>query len=801
MKTQARMLLILRTLVCAACLLAVGVDAASAQPAGRLAGVVRDATGSVLPGVTLTVAGPALGAPRTVVTDEHGQYVLDSLPEGRYLVTATFSGFEPRTTEVQVGSGGATFDIMLAVSSFAERTSVTATKTGAADIQSTPIAITVLPARTIEQLGVERVEGLAGLVPTVTVSQSPAGTPLVTIRGIGSNSAVAGADPSSTIHLDGVYIARSAMSSMDLLDVERIEVLRGPQGTLYGRNSVGGTINIVTRPPTNALETSVRLTAGNYDKLRAEGAVRGPLVKNKVMGGFAFLRGTRDGFVRDLDHPDHSLGSEDTWAGRGQLRVVLGMHGELLLSGDYGRFDGVPLPYAKPIAAKPGFIFDSPDSLWAVRTSHLASGKNIQQGASAKLAVRLKGTTTVTSLTAYRKSDTHFFFDPDATELLVATTDAPGVQRQVSQELTLAQRTPRLTWIAGVFWFDDNDDAQIEITQYGPRIQIRPFSTVDARAWALFSQATCSLSSRVSLTGGVRYSDEQKDIHNVGGVYRLDTAVLANPASFYDFVDRAIYDAWTPKASVQFQASRETFVYFSAARGFKSGGLNVTATTPGGAFRPEFAWSYEGGLKRTMADGRVYVNTAVFYNDHKDLQVQTFLRPGVVHISNAASATITGLELEATAAVRRSLHLAGQVSWLDATYDRYLATGPGDVTGDAAGHRLSNAPEWSGSVSAVYELTTGRAGTASLRGDVSWQGRVFFTPFNTPIETQPSYGLVHLRAGFEPRSHRWEVAVYARNLGNEAYITGAMAPNVGFPASVGHPAEPRQWGTQFTVRR
>ena len=162
----------------------------------------------------------------------------------------------------------------------------------------------------------------------------------MTIRGIGSNSAVAGADPSSTIHLDGVYLGRPAMASMDFLNVERVEVLRGPQGTLYGRNSVGGTINIVTRQPTNTLETSVRLTAGNYDKLRAEGAVRGPLVKNKVMGGFAFLRGTRDGFVKDLDHPDHSLGSEDTWAGRGQLRVVLGTHGELLLSGDYGRFDG-----------------------------------------------------------------------------------------------------------------------------------------------------------------------------------------------------------------------------------------------------------------------------------------------------------------------------------------------------------------------------------------------------------------------------------------------------------------------------
>jgi iron complex outermembrane recepter protein len=797
MKTEPRILLIVRTLVCAACLLAVGVDAVSAQPAGRLAGVVRDATDSVLPGVTLTVAGPALAAPRTVVTDEHGRYVLDSLPEGRYLVTATFSGFEPRRTEAQVSIDGPPFDIRLDVSWVAERTSVTATKTGAASIQTTPVAITVLAARTIEQLGAERVESLAGLVPAVTVSQSPAGTPLVTIRGIGSNSAVAGADPSSTIHLDGVYIARSAMLAMDLLDVERLEVLRGPQGTLYGRNSVGGTINIVTRQPTNALETNVRLTAGSYDKLRAEGAVRGPLVKNKLMGGFAFLRGTRDGLVKDLDHPDHALGSEDTWAGRGQLRVVLGLRGELLLSGDYGRFDGVPLPYAKPIAATArGEAFVSSDSLWAVRASHLASGSNMQQGASAKLAVRLNGTTTVTSLTAYRKSDTHFFFDPDATEVPVATTDASGIQRQVSQELTLSQRTPRVTWVAGVFLFDDREDAQVEITQVRAGRQIRPFSTVDASAWALFSQATYSLSSRVSLTGGIRYSDEQKDIHNVGGVYLVDTAALIPT---YDFVDRAIYDAWTPKASLQFQASRETFVYVSATRGFKSGGLNVTAT--GGAFRPEFAWSYEGGLKRTMAEGRVSVNTAVFHNDYRDLQVQTFLDQGVVFISNAASATITGLELEAAAAVKRSLHLAGQVSWLDATYDHYLATGPGDVKGDAAGNRLNGAPGWSGSVSSHYEFATGRVGTASLRGDVSWQGRVFFTPFNTPIETQAAYGLVHVRAGFEPRSHRWEVAVYARNIGNEAYITGALAPNVGFPASSGRPGEPRQWGTQFTIRR
>jgi iron complex outermembrane recepter protein len=787
---------------CAIGLLALGPAAAWAQTAGQLAGVVRDTTGSVLPGVTVTVAGAALPAPRTVVTDEHGRFALDSLPAGRHLVTASFRGFEPWSTEVDVGEMGAALDVVLALSALSERVTVTATKAGTADIQSTPIAITALSAGTIAQLGVETVEGLAGIVPTVTVSQSPVGTPLVTIRGIGSNSAVAGADPSSTIHLDGVYLARPAMASMDLLDVERVEVLRGPQGTLYGRNSVGGAINIVTRQPTDALEARVRLTAGNYDRLRAEGALSGPLVKHKVMGGFAFLRGSRDGFVEDLDHPDHALGSEDTWAGRGQLRVVLGSRGELLVSGDYGRYLGTPLTNAKPILAKPGFTFDSPPSLWQVRASHPASGKSIQEGVSAKLTVRLSGTTTLTSLTAHRRSGTRFFIDPDATELSVATTLAPDVQRQVSQELTLAQRTSRLTWIGGAFFFDEKDDGPVRITLFRPpAVQIRPFATVDARAWALFGQATYRVSSHVSLTGGVRYSDEQKETHNLGGVYRLDTGVLANPASFYDFVDRATYDAWTPKGSLQVQASRDTFVYLSATRGFKSGGLNITARQPGGAFRPEFAWSYEGGLKRTMAEGRVRVNAAVFYNDYQDLQVQTFFQTGVVLVTNAASATIKGLEVEAAATMGRGLQLTGSVSWLDATYDHYEAVGPGDVRGDAAGHRLNNAPEWSGRGSAVYELATGRAGTTSLRGDVSWQSGVFFSPFNTAIEAQPAHALVHLRAGFEPRSRRWEMAVYVRNVGNREYLTGATATNVGFPAFTGRPGEPRQWGAQFALRR
>jgi iron complex outermembrane recepter protein len=232
--------------------------------------------------------------------------------------------------------------------------------------------------------------------------------------------------------------------ALDFLDVERVEVLRGPQGTLFGRNSVGGTINIVTRQPTNALEGSARLTAGNYDRFRVEGAISGPLVPNRIMGSVAFLRGSRDGFVADVNNPDHSLGSEDTWAGRGQLRFVSGSRHELLLSGDYSTAGGVPLTLARPLARNPNPPpgtpgFDIPDDFWSVRTSHLAEARNRQSGSSARLTVRLSDTTTLTSLTTYRDGDIRLFVDSDTTELELATTRLSDRQRQVSQEVTLTR--------------------------------------------------------------------------------------------------------------------------------------------------------------------------------------------------------------------------------------------------------------------------------------------------------------------------------------------------------------------------
>lgn len=460
------------------------------------------------------------------------------------------------------------------------------------------------------------------------------------------------------------------------------------------------------------------------------------------------------------------------------------------MSGDYLRARGTPLGLVRPLAPNtsppPGASFKIPDDFWSVRTSHLAEGRNDQGGAAARLSVQVADSLTLTSLTAYRNTDLRVFSDSDTTEIEMATARVPDRQLRISQELTLTGRSARLTWISGVSGFDAQNRSGIDLTLYRPPMSqlIRSRSTIDASAWAVFGRAGYRLSERISLAGGVRYSDEQEQ------------AIVKN-GSLPDSFDNARDHAWTPQASIELRSATDTFVYVSATRGFKSGGVNIT--DPDNPFRPEFAWSYEAGVKRTCADGRSRVNAALFYIDYTNLQVSSFASPGVIVVSNSGHATSKGLEIEGATALGHSLQFVGMFSWLDATYGQFsVQQGPDDIV-DASGNRLRSAPEWSGSASAIWELQTARSGLLTTRGDVAWQSRLFFTPLNEDVHSQPAYGLVHLRTAFEPSSRRWELAVYVRNVGRQEYVTATWNATGGLAIS-GRPGEPRHWGTQFTIR-
>ena len=771
-----------------------GTDASASQQSDRLMGTVTNVLSDPLPEVTITVRGPVL---RVARTNSEGHFEIHGLPEGDYVLVATLAGFAPVQRSVRLRAGERKTVSLTLVILVQEQAFVTAAKTGERDVQTIPMAVSVVAGTDLERAHAHNMADVATVAPSVTFSQNSDFAQL-TIRGIGSNVVFAGSDPSSAVYVDGVYMSRPVMVLADFLELERVEVLRGPQGTLYGRNAVGGAINFVTKAPTNNLEASARFGIGSLGMFRSEARLSGPLVRDRVLGSVAILRGLRDGFVRDVDHPNHPLGGEDVSAVRSKLHVIFNRRSNLLVSADLMHQDPTPLTYAKVLAVKPGFQVNNPADLHEVRTSMLAQGRILQYGGAARFTVSLPASMTLTSTTAFRKLEYDIEHDADITELQLTGVHLHEAQHQWSEEVTITQQRPKLSWLAGLFVFDENDRQPTAITFEVPRLESLLNPSVTADTQAVFGQATVVLTPRVSTTAGLRYSREHKAIDNLGQLSTIDPPVTVMPGTAYSYNDRVSYSAWSPKLGLEVRARENAFVYASATRGFKSGGFNWTSPAAGMGYSPEWVWSYEGGLKTIVLSGRANINVAAFHTDYTDLQVQTAIRPGVIDISNAAEATIRGVELESTARLTRGLHAGGHLAWLAAKYDRYIAVGVGGVTGDVAGNRLTNAPEWSGRLWLQWN-TVGRAGLVSLRAESRWQSIVFFTPFNDGIQRQSTYGLLDGSGEFGPAHRKWWFTAWARNLTNTDYITGSFSTPI--PAIGGRPGLPRQAGIELTIRR
>jgi iron complex outermembrane receptor protein len=768
---------------------------AGAQSTGGVSGSVADQTGGPLPGARVALHGVVT---RRAETGGAGDFAFRDIPEGDYEISAELNGFEPASRAIRVKAGErVTVTLTLRVA-LIETTIVTADRTGERNVQEVPLAISAVSHVDIERLGAQTLEQAPALAPSVTLSQNT-GWGQLTIRGIGANLLFAGSDPSSAMYLDGVYLARPAMVFAEFLDLDRIEVLRGPQGTLYGRNAVGGAVNLIPRPPTNDLQAAARLTAGNFGEFRADARLSGPLKRDRVLGSVAFARGVRDGFVRDLEHPDQPLGSDDVTAARGQLQVVFDRRTNLLLSSDVDHQRGVPLTYNKVLAAKPGYQFDNPSDFHDVRSSLVSWGDTLHYGASARLTTALTPATTLVSLTAFRALDFEFYVDSDSTELDLIRTYQGERQHQWSEEITISHQRPGLTWVGGVFLFSESDDQSLRVDQPAVPVQVRLDPRVAANSRAAFGQATIGLTSRISATAGVRYTHEGKDIDNGGGRHAIEDPNPLIPGSAYSYADSIAHSAWTPRIGLELKLPDAALAYVSATRGFKSGGFNISSREAGRGYAPEWAWSYEGGVKGALMDGRSRFGVSAFFMDYTNLQVQTFIAVGVFDIRNAAAATIRGVEVENTSRLGRGMQAGGHVAWLDATYDNYIAVAVGGATGDVSGNRLNNAPEWAGRLWIEWIGDVGRSNRLSLSAESTAQSTVFFTPFNDGIQRQSPYGLLGARVEYGPGNRRWTVGAYVRNLTNTDYVTGTFgSPPTAFG---GRPGPSRQFAVDFAVRR
>jgi iron complex outermembrane receptor protein len=711
---------------------------------------------------------------------------------------------------------------------------VTGTRTGAQAVQHTPLAITAFSAAQIQEQQINNVKDLVQLTPDLQVAQATASAEIF-IRGIGSTNVFSGSDPDVTVQVDGVYLARPATQFGDFLDVERVEVLRGPQGTLYGRNAVGGTLNVISRAPSDDFTARAQITGGDYNLLQTQAYVSGALTPGRLQGSLSvnFLR--HDGYIKNIVPGFENIDTANRYSGRGQLRADFGDRVTATLRADYNSGDEYYESYSSLVAPAPPPAAPLANSIVG-DFRKVALNLNQEElshsgGVSEETTLDLTDHLSLKSITAFRASNYHLVGDTDATENSGSINFMREDQSQYSEELTLNAHYQRFEGVAGAYWL--NEKIKTDVHSFQPSVNLgtwresRPH--VDSENWAVFAQGTFYLTPDLHLTLGGRYTEESKDIapdsftlihYNTTPIYQTPPPSPPGGANPYTAPASADFDAFTPKAGLEWQATPDALFYISATRGYKSGGFNYNPrnTAANQSFAPETIWAYEAGARTDWFGHRLRVNLTAFDYDYTGLQVQTFIAPGNAFISNAKSASVNGVELEVRARPISNLTLTSNLSVLNTSYGPFEASVPAGIVSptnllagdprltcvpgtppscsyDASGNHLTAAPHFSGLVAAEYDLPLASGAVLYGRGDYTWQSRSYFDPTNINILSQAAYGLGDLAFGFRSAHDVWSAQVWVKNVADKQYsiTTAALGP------IAAHAGPPRTFG--ITIAR
>jgi iron complex outermembrane recepter protein len=681
-----------------------------------------------------------------------------------------------------------------------EEVVVTSNKLDTVSLQKAPGAITAFSADKLDASAINSVKDLVSYTPNLNVSQATA-SPEIYIRGIGSNNVFNGSDPDVTVQSDGVYIARAFAQFADFLDLDRIEVLRGPQGTLYGRNAVGGTINLVSRAPSDTFEAKALVAGGTYDLGQAQAYISGPLIPGQLQASLSANYLRHNGYVENIAPGQSDVGSANRGGVRGQLRFVPTDSIEATTRADWSRIDERMDAYSH-LLAPTKFAPLANSIIGDFRKAALDAPQNMVTsvwGVSEDIKIKLNDALRLQSITAYRHSDYVVDVDVDGTEYPVISGFQTDLSRQFSQELNLGLHLNRFEVIVGAYYFEEHETSNIRNTA-APSIATPLASaaitavTPDSlsHSGALYTQGTYHLTDALSLTAGVRYTEDRKGIDQ--DIQKIPYAPGAPKFVFIAAPRPKDYVSWTPKFAIEYQLNPDAFLYASATKGYKSGGTNFAGTNLQAlTFAPEELWSYETGVKSDWFQHALRINLAGFYYNYSDLQVQSLIAPGVVSIGNASTAIVRGLELETTVRPLPGLTLTLNPALLDSEYDRftnaavpsqlrsYVAGAPqynaATVTYNASGNKLDAAPKFSASASAQYEHSVVR-GLGFIRAEYYWQSRAYYDPSNAPIMSQGPYGLLNLSVGYEDPEARWSARLIAKNVTDKEYLTTVAANGI-----------------------
>ncbi len=643
-----------------------------------------------------------------------------------------------------------------------------------------PGAVTAASGEELEQRGAQDLAAVTGLAPNVTAYSARAfnGTLIAYIRGIGQFDSIWGVEPGVGVYIDDVYMARPQGALLDVLDTERVEVLRGPQGTLYGRNTLAGAIKLVPRAPEREFAGKASLTVGDYARRD------GRLVLNLPLGQtlrtrVALAKYDRTGYGTNLS-TGADVGDRDAGVARVSALWTPSEALEVRLAWDAYRDRSGPPP-ARRLAVPPPAIDPDRTPLdpgpHDVRSDAGETHALDNQGASLTVDWAFRPQWRLRSISAWREGDSQAVLDMDSLPRPLWVLGRDFRERQRSQEFQLHLDGARTDMIAGLYLFDGIEAGDGRSTRFMPGIV--PFygaaGTIRTESAALYANLSRRLGARWELDAGLRQTLERKSVAAYNAYYRDATYTTASTV-LADFSDRTLYRAPTPRLAVSWRPHDRLMAYAQASRGFKGGSYNVRANalTQPDSVHPldaETVNAYELGAKTEWLGGRVQANAAVFRNDYRDIQLSVLTETGFPDFRNAGSGTAQGAELEWRARLAPGLDWTGHVGYLDARYDRYIDRGI-DV---AASRRFPNAPRLTAGTSLSGEFPLGRAGWLRARIDGRYQSEVWPTTDLTPLLRQGGYALWNASLAWSSPRQRWDVTLRADNLADRAYRTSGFA--------------------------
>jgi outer membrane receptor protein involved in Fe transport len=670
--------------------------------------------------------------------------------------------------------------------------------------QRIPISVESMSSEQLATSGVQTFQNLGAAVPGLTML-NVSGAISPRLRGVGTSTLEAGIEPAVATYVDGVYYAYSGDLTMDLSDIDRVTVLKGPQGTLFGRNATGGVIQIETRDPTRGFSADVSTSIDNYLTSRTDGYVSGGLTEDLSAGVSIQYIAQGLGWGTDLydDTDTHKI--DHAFTLRGKVVYDPNEATTVKLGADYSDRTGSVAANFRPF---PGYrvlfpVAQSSDP-WDT-DSYIHSYKSYRGGGASAVIERDLGFATLASTSAFRDASTFIRFSPAATSVPSEDIHFPESSRQFTEELQLVSNTEgRLDWAAGMFYFasqaaQDAFTVDLHEPLAGPFDQIIIPAREAIDSVAGYSQGTYKITPSSRITVGARYTHQENVLH--GSEYGVRAGGGDVPLVPQPNPDSISSEKPTWRLALDHDVSENTLGYVSYNRGGKSGGFNIRdPANP--AFLPEQLDAYEVGLKSEASDHRVRIDTAAFDYEYKNIQISRYTDTAI--IENGARARIYGIDQDLTANVADAIQLRAGIEWLHARFldfpDAQFTTPlPGDQgailrAGDASGKTIPYSPTFTGTLSVDYRLHTS-AGNETLSLTDNYNSGFYGEPDNRLF--QSSFHLLNASIAHRAANDRWSVRLYADNLLNKAVASQSSSLNVGYVADYSNP--PRIYGAAVRV--